>query len=69
MRYLITGGAGFIGSNTVDEIVRRGHNAVVLDDISNGKEDNLVGVEDKIEFVRGSITDLDLMRNVTCGVD
>jgi UDP-glucose 4-epimerase len=40
MRYLVTGGAGFIGSNTVDELVRRGHSVVVLDDLSSGKEDN-----------------------------
>ena len=37
MRYLVTGGAGFIGSNTVDELVRRGHSVVVLDDLSSGK--------------------------------
>jgi UDP-glucose 4-epimerase len=42
MRYLVTGGAGFIGSNTVDELVRRGHSVVVLDDLSGGKEENLV---------------------------
>ena len=41
MRYLVTGGAGFIGSNTVDELVRRGHSVVVLDDLSAGKEENL----------------------------
>jgi nucleoside-diphosphate-sugar epimerase len=39
MRYLVTGGAGFIGSNTVDELVRRGHSVVVLDDLSSGKEE------------------------------
>ena len=37
MRYLVTGGGGFIGSNTVDELVRRGHSVVVLDDLSSGK--------------------------------
>ncbi len=41
MRYLVTGGAGFIGSNIVDELVRRGHGVVVLDDLSSGKEENL----------------------------
>jgi UDP-glucose 4-epimerase len=40
MRYLVTGGAGFIGSNTVDELVRRGHDVVVLDDLSSGKTEN-----------------------------
>jgi nucleoside-diphosphate-sugar epimerase len=58
MRYLVTGGAGFIGSNMVDELVRRGHEVVVLDDLSSGKEANLAGVRSKIDFRAGSITDL-----------
>jgi len=59
MRYLVTGGAGFIGSNTVDELVRRGHSVVVLDDLSGGKEENLAEIRSKITFVKGSITDLE----------
>jgi UDP-glucose 4-epimerase len=62
MRYLVTGGAGFIGSNTVDELVRRGHSVVVLDDISSGKEDNLAEVRNKITFIKGSITDIEAVR-------
>src|SRR3989449_6164403 len=69
MRYLVTGGAGFIGSNTVDELVRRGHSVVVLDDLSAGKEANLAGVADKIEFIRGSITEPDAVQKVCRGVD
>src|SRR5947209_20455530 len=69
MRYLVTGGAGFIGSDTVDELVRRGHSVVVLDDLSAGKEANLAGVADKIEFIRGSITDPDAVQKVCRGVD
>jgi nucleoside-diphosphate-sugar epimerase len=61
MRYLVTGGAGFIGSNTVDELVRRGHSVVVLDDLSAGKEENLAEVRSKITFVKGSITDLEVV--------
>jgi len=62
MRYLVTGGAGFIGSNTVDELVRRGHSVVVLDDLSSGKEDNLADVRGKITFVKGSITDIEAVQ-------
>jgi UDP-N-acetylglucosamine/UDP-N-acetyl-alpha-D-glucosaminouronate 4-epimerase len=62
MRYLVTGGAGFIGSNTVDELVRRGHSVVVLDDLSAGKEENLAEVRAKITFVKGSITDLEAVQ-------
>lgn len=62
MRYLVTGGAGFIGSNTVDELVRRGHSVVVLDDLSSGKEDNLAEVRNKITFMKGSIVDIEVVR-------
>lgn len=41
MKYIVTGGAGFIGSNLVDELVDRGHTAWVIDDFSEGKEENL----------------------------
>src|ERR1700689_2333820 len=58
MRYLVTGGAGFIGSNIVDELVRRGHHVIVLDNLSSGSESNLASVRDKIELSTGSVTDL-----------
>lgn len=62
MRYLVTGGAGFIGSNTVDELVRRGHSVVVLDDLSSSKEENLAESRNKISFIKGSVTDLEAVR-------
>src|ERR1700739_180051 len=62
MRYVVTGGAGFIGSNTVDELVRRGESVVVLDDLSAGKEDNLAEIRNKISFIKGSINDLEAVR-------
>ena len=58
MRYLVTGGAGFIGSNIVDELVRRGHHVTVLDDLSTGAEANLASARAKIDFRVGSIADL-----------
>jgi len=58
MRYLVTGGAGFIGSNIVDELVRRGQEVRVLDDLSSGNEGNLAGVRTRIDFRTGDITDL-----------
>ena len=69
MRYLVTGGAGFIGSNMVDELVRRGHQVVVLDDLSAGKEANLAGVRGKIDLHVGSITDLAKVQAACVGVD
>jgi len=69
MRYLVTGGAGFIGSNTVDELIRRGERVVVLDDLSTGKEENLAEVRNQVEIIRGSVTDLETVRGACCGVD
>jgi UDP-glucose 4-epimerase len=69
MRYLVTGGAGFIGSNTVDELVRRGHDVVVLDDLSTGKAANLAHTNSKIGFVENSVTNLDAVRGACRGVD
>src|SRR3982074_3896239 len=62
MRFVVTGGAGFIGSNTVDELVRRGHSVVVLDDLSAGREENLAEIRNKITFIKGSITDIEVVR-------
>jgi nucleoside-diphosphate-sugar epimerase len=69
MRYLVTGGAGFIGSNIVDELVRRDREVVVLDDLSAGKESNLAGVRNKIELRTGTITDFAAVQSAIKGVD
>lgn len=69
MRYLVTGGAGFIGSNTVDELLRRGHEVVVLDDLSTGKAANLTETKSKIKLIEDSITNLDTLREACRGVD
>src|SRR3989442_14517321 len=62
MRFVVTGGAGFIGSHTVDELVRRGHSVVVLDDLSSGKEENFGEIRNKITLIKGSITDIEVVR-------
>src|ERR1700721_4453319 len=69
MRYLVTGGAGFIGSNTVDELVRRGHSVVVLDDLSGGKEENLAEVRNKIPFIKGTISHIEIIRRAIFEAD
>ncbi len=55
--FLVTGGAGFIGSNIVDALVRQGEKVRVLDDLSTGKKENLDAVIGTIEFIQGSILD------------
>jgi nucleoside-diphosphate-sugar epimerase len=67
MRYLVTGGAGFIGSNIVDELVKRGQEVVVLDDLSAGKEANLAMVRDRIDLHIGSVTDLAAVQSACKG--
>src|SRR2546423_998322 len=62
MRFVVTGGAGFIGSNTVEELVRRGQSVVVLDDLSSGKEENLAEIRTKITLIKGSIIDIEVVR-------
>lgn len=54
-RVLVTGGAGFIGAHIVEELVRRGERVRVLDDLSTGKRENLLGFIGTIEFVRGDV--------------
>jgi nucleoside-diphosphate-sugar epimerase len=69
MRYLVTGGAGFIGSHIVEELVHRGHDVTVLDDLSSGKESNVAKVRDQIDFRKASITDLAALHSACKGVD
>lgn len=69
MRYLVTGGAGFIGSNIVDELVRRGHSVTVLDDLSTGSEENLAGVRAKVDLRVGSVIDLATVQSACAGAE
>jgi len=69
MRYLVTGGAGFIGSGIVRELARRGESVAVIDDLSTGKERNLEGLLDRVEFHRASITDSAAVDRAARGAD
>lgn len=60
-RFLVTGGAGFIGSNIAERLVSMGEDVVILDDLSEGRLENLSGIKDKIKFIKGDIrNDADL---------
>lgn len=67
--YLVTGGAGFIGSHIVDRLVKEGHRVRVLDNLSTGKKENLEQVKDKIELVVGDIRDFSLLKDAVAGID
>ena len=69
MKILVTGGAGFIGSNVVEALVRLGHEVVVLDNFSLGSMDNLASVKDKITVIKGDIRDEKTVMNATKGVE
>ena len=66
--YLVTGGAGFIGSNIVRHLVAEQQRVRVLDDFSAGKRENLAGL-DEVELVEGSLVHLETIRRVLEGVD
>ena len=69
MKYVVTGGAGFIGSHITKKLVEEGHNVVVIDNLNTGKEENLESIKEKIEFVKGSILDIKLLDRLTENVD
>ena len=57
MNYLITGGAGFIGSHLAEKLIARGDQVVIFDNLSTGSASNLSGIESKIRFAQGDILD------------
>ena len=57
MKYLITGGAGFIGSYLAEKLITRGDPVMVFDNLSTGSAENLSGIENKIKFEQGDILD------------
>ena len=67
--YLVTGGAGFIGSHLVDELLRRGHRVRVLDNFATGSRENLTHVKDDVELVEGDIQSYERVHNAARGVD
>ncbi len=68
MKALVTGGAGFIGSHVVRLLSRRGHEVIVLDNLSTGCEENLKPFP-RITFLRGDIGNLNLLKEAMAGCD
>ena len=69
MRFVVTGGAGFVGSYLVKLLVKKGHNVVVIDNLHKGKKENLDEVLDEIEFLNIDIRDYDLMEKNMRDID
>ena len=66
--YLITGGAGFIGSNLAEHLVTRGKTVRIFDDFSSGRRENLAALAGKAEVVTGSMCDLPAIQRAATGV-
>ncbi len=69
MRYLVTGGAGFIGSNIVTELLQRGEQVRVLDNFSSGYLSNLESVQSDIEIIDGDVRDYWTVHEAVAGCD
>ena len=69
MKYVVTGGAGFIGSHLTKILVEQGHDVTVIDNLRTGKEKNLESINEKIIFVKGDILDNKLLNETLRNVD
>jgi len=67
--YLVTGGAGFIGSNIAEKLTTSGENVRVIDNFLTGKRENMNSFSDKIEFIEGDIRNLDTVNIAMKDVD
>ena len=69
MKYVVTGGAGFIGSHLAEELVEQGNQVTIIDNLNTGKEKNLERIKKKIDFVKGDILDEELINEITQDVN
>ena len=69
MRVLVTGGAGFIGSHIVEELLQRGASVRVLDNFSSGKRANLASFRGDLEILEGDLRDAETIKSVTRGME
>lgn len=68
-KVLVTGGAGFIGSNLADELIRQGAKVKILDNFSTGFQENLNEIKGDFDFIQGDLNDDDAVRRAVEGVD
>jgi len=68
-RFLITGGAGFIGSNICNKLISDGCFVRIVDNLLTGKKSNLAGIIDKIEFIEADMGDNQVARSAMKDID
>jgi UDP-glucose 4-epimerase len=69
MRYLVTGGAGFIGSHLTEALINRGNQVMVVDNLSTGNLQNLSNVKEKISYIQGNILDKNFIEKLVAECD
>ncbi len=69
MNFIVTGGAGFIGSHLTKYLVKNNHSVTVIDNLKKGKLENLIDVKQNIEFVKLDVLDYDKLKKIINGVD
>jgi UDP-glucose 4-epimerase len=69
MKAIVTGGAGFIGSNIVQLLLERGHEVLILDNLLSGHRDNITPLKQHCQFILGDVRDRALLRNILPGAD
>ena len=69
MRFVVTGGAGFVGSHLVKHLLKNDHDVIVIDNLHTGKKENLESVIDKIEFQKIDIRNYESMENILKNID
>ena len=68
-RYLVTGGAGFIGSHIAEALLGAGESVCIFDNLATGRESNLAALKGRAQYIRGDLRNLDSVRAAMQGVE
>jgi len=63
--FLITGGAGFVGSHLAERLIKEGYKVTIIDNLSTGKLDNISKIKDKVQFIKADIRDINQLKKIS----